>query len=257
MEKTKHKHLLADIWERYPDALATDHSPKESHPVTQHLTDLLVLGPFYFFVVNVADYSVQQASENILSIHGLKNYPETLQQIIDLVHPDDLDFIWQAEEAALAKMAEIGFEHLLQLKTSYSFRMRMADGSYHLFHHQAVHLSKDSSGRLTSALNIHTDIQHLTPFNNRTILVCGVGGRNDYHRIDLSGQGATHAVPKFSKRETEVLTLLAKGLSSKQIADSLFISKETVRMHRKSLMKKAEAHNSNTLIKKCIEWGVL
>ncbi|WP_394330223.1 LuxR C-terminal-related transcriptional regulator [Sphingobacterium paucimobilis] len=40
-------------------------------------------------------------------------------------------------------------------------------------------------------------------------------------------------VTKLSKRELEVLDLLAKGLTSRQIADTLFISVQTVHVHRK------------------------
>jgi DNA-binding NarL/FixJ family response regulator len=42
----------------------------------------------------------------------------------------------------------------------------------------------------------------------------------------------------LSKREEEVLSLVNKGLTSKQIADKLFISFNTVKTHRKNIAKK-------------------
>ncbi|MBK8882774.1 MAG: helix-turn-helix transcriptional regulator [Bacteroidales bacterium] len=42
----------------------------------------------------------------------------------------------------------------------------------------------------------------------------------------------------LSERETEVLKLLSKGLSNKEIADSLNISIHTVISHRKNLTQK-------------------
>ncbi len=53
---------------------------------------------------------------------------------------------------------------------------------------------------------------------------------------------------KFSKREKEIILLLCKGLSTKEIADKLNISLRTVEGHKFRLMKKAEARNSNQLI---------
>jgi len=49
----------------------------------------------------------------------LATQPTTIREIIDQIHPDDLDFVLKAEEATLVKMKEIGFEHQLFLKTSY------------------------------------------------------------------------------------------------------------------------------------------
>ncbi|MGJ1284861.1 LuxR C-terminal-related transcriptional regulator [Sphingobacterium spiritivorum] len=257
MEPNKHRHLLADLWESYPDALSNNFQSEKSYGIVNHLSDLLAVGPYYHYVINIADYSVSQVSERTASIHGLASRPTTIKEIIDLIHPDDLEFVLKAEEATLFKMKEIGFEHQLFLKSSYCFRMRVANGSYHLFHHQAIHLAKDDSGRLASALNIHTDVQHITQINNRIVLVKGIGIRDDYCQIDLSQQKPKSNIPSFSKREMEIISLVAKGNSSSQIAEKLFISPDTVRTHRKNLFRKAETKRVGEFICKCIEWGLL
>jgi DNA-binding NarL/FixJ family response regulator len=43
----------------------------------------------------------------------------------------------------------------------------------------------------------------------------------------------------FTKRQRQILLLIAKGLTSKDIANSLFISLETVKRHRKNMIRKA------------------
>jgi DNA-binding NarL/FixJ family response regulator len=52
----------------------------------------------------------------------------------------------------------------------------------------------------------------------------------------------------FSKREKEVLELLAKGFSSRDISTRLFITEKTVESHRKNLVVKAKVKNTNELI---------
>lgn len=52
----------------------------------------------------------------------------------------------------------------------------------------------------------------------------------------------------ISKREQEVLDLLCKGFSSKQIAEQLFISKHTVDGHRRMLLDKSELSTTPELI---------
>ncbi len=54
---------------------------------------------------------------------------------------------------------------------------------------------------------------------------------------------------KLTSREREVLGLLAEGYTSKQIAERLFLSPETVRTHRKHLMSKLDIHNLSRLVK--------
>jgi DNA-binding NarL/FixJ family response regulator len=61
----------------------------------------------------------------------------------------------------------------------------------------------------------------------------------------------------LSRREKEVLACIAEGLTSKAIAEKLFIAETTVITHRKSLMEKFSASNTALLIKKSAEMGLL
>ena len=59
----------------------------------------------------------------------------------------------------------------------------------------------------------------------------------------------------LSTREKEVLTLLAEGKSSKEIADLLYISSRTVEHHRASINKKLKVKNIVELVKYAIRKG--
>ncbi len=54
---------------------------------------------------------------------------------------------------------------------------------------------------------------------------------------------------QITEREQEVLKLLAQELTSRQIADKLYISERTVETHRKNLMRKTGANNAIGLIR--------
>ncbi|MFM1875991.1 MAG: hypothetical protein RL266_1728 [Bacteroidota bacterium] len=54
---------------------------------------------------------------------------------------------------------------------------------------------------------------------------------------------------ELTEREIEILSLIAEGLSSKQIGDKLFISPRTVDTHRTNLMNKLDIHNIAGLIR--------
>ena len=52
----------------------------------------------------------------------------------------------------------------------------------------------------------------------------------------------------ISKRELEILNLVKEGLSSKQVADTLFISYRTVEVHRHNILKKLKLKNTASLV---------
>jgi DNA-binding NarL/FixJ family response regulator len=62
---------------------------------------------------------------------------------------------------------------------------------------------------------------------------------------------------EITPREKEVLQLVARGHSTKQIADQLGISIRTVETHRINMLKKLEVSNSAELIRKAFELGLL
>ena len=63
--------------------------------------------------------------------------------------------------------------------------------------------------------------------------------------------------PKLSKREKDVLALIAKEMTTSEIADALSISFGTVESHRKNLRAKLQAKNLAGLIIRAIKSGNL
>lgn len=64
-------------------------------------------------------------------------------------------------------------------------------------------------------------------------------------------------VPKLTRREKEILAEAAKGLTTNQIAEKLFISHHTVESHRKNLIEKFQTSNLSSAIKLAIEYGLI
>ncbi|GAC1597209.1 MAG: response regulator transcription factor [Hymenobacter sp.] len=61
----------------------------------------------------------------------------------------------------------------------------------------------------------------------------------------------------LSKREMEVLGLVAAGLTNAEIAVKLFTSKRTVETHRQNIMEKTHTRNTAALIKLAVSQGLL
>jgi DNA-binding NarL/FixJ family response regulator len=61
------------------------------------------------------------------------------------------------------------------------------------------------------------------------------------------------SIPLLTKREKEILILIAEGLTNQQIKEKLFISIDTVDSHRKNLHTKLQVKNTAMLIRYAIE----
>jgi DNA-binding NarL/FixJ family response regulator len=75
-------------------------------------------------------------------------------------------------------------------------------------------------------------------------------------------RGKTKASEKIirivlSPRETEILTLLAKGMNRHEIAQALTINEKTVSTYKARLLQKLDARNTVDLLRLAAEEGLL
>ena len=61
----------------------------------------------------------------------------------------------------------------------------------------------------------------------------------------------------LTPREREILKLIAEGHTSREIADTLFISLKTVLGHRAKIMEKLDIHNRTELIRYALRKGIV
>ena len=77
------------------------------------------------------------------------------------------------------------------------------------------------------------------------------GGSAPVEEASPKGGGA------LSRRETEVLQLIAEGLTNQEIADKLFTSKRTIETHRQNIIAKTQMKNTASLIRFAVSEGLV
>jgi DNA-binding NarL/FixJ family response regulator len=77
----------------------------------------------------------------------------------------------------------------------------------------------------------------------------------EYRKLSASNLRAS-AAPTLTDRETEVLRLVAKGMSAKQIASRLVLSHRTVENHVQATLRKLQLANRVELTRYAIEQGL-
>jgi len=226
------------------------------------VSEAFAVGPFYYYIIDFYDLSISDISKGFKEAHGVD--PEQIKSVNDIlafIHPDDLTIVLKAEEVAIDLIKNtIGVEKIKRYKFSYNFRFKTSSGDYQLYNHQSLILTTDEKGNFGKSLNIHTNINHLAKINNKKLSLIGLGGEPSFLNIDIYGQedcpkSVMIPVNRFSKRELQIIRLIADGKDTNEIADQLFISILTVKTHRKNILGKSGCKNAVDLVARGVSEG--
>ena len=261
------KNLIHRAWQKIPDFFAREDVAPETATglsqaeIDQAMAAMFTSGPSYYYVLDFHNlHAPMHLSPSVQSLLGLDPRHTTIQDIIDRIHPDDLSFVAAAEEAAIRLLKQrIGMEQIKHYKISYCFRLQAADQSYRLFNHQCVVLATDDNNAVSRTLGIHTDIAHLVTENNYKLSLLHLLGGENYFNVNVlhDGEEVMTRPSLFTAREMEVIRRLGYGFTSAEVAADLNIAENTVKNHRKNILKKAGCKNTGQLVSRCIAEGLI
>ena len=225
----------------------------------ERMEAVLSSGHMCYFVVDYQKRLISNIKCNIKFVLGLESRTISFEKIAELIHPDDLSFVRQAETAIRDYYKQnISRKNIGNYKAGYCVRLKTLAGNYQLFQHQSVVLSVDDFGNCVQAFNILTNISNISPSNNYKVTLLDLRGNNSYVELDIFAQKQVIALmPLFTKREIEIIRLMSHGLKSPEIAKRLFISLHTVKNHRKNILHKSQIHSSSELIARCLHQGLI
>ncbi len=179
---------------------------------------------------------------------------------IENYHPDDLRLFNEEifpERVRLLKSIPPD-EHTNYL-FSYNYRYRNKKKEYSNFLQRNCFIKSDEKGNpllslgmivnVTHFVNASPIIQIVEKFSDDPLTPAEIIHKKSFY---LNNEGRL-----FSKREKEVLLWTADGLTSKEIADKLFLSESTIINHRKNMLQKADARNISELVSFSIRQGII
>jgi DNA-binding CsgD family transcriptional regulator len=173
--------------------------------------------------------------------------------IFDKVHPDDLT------ERHILELSY--FEHQKSLLPSerkkYStisrIRASNAEGEYSYINHRTIYLKSQPNDSVWLALCIYAPSIDLLP---RPGIDGKIVNRETGESISFE-QYRNYGQQLLSRREIEVLNLIAKGMGSKEIAVQLHIAVYTVRRHRQNIIRKMQVSNTAEAVKTGLAIGII
>ncbi|MCP2029500.1 DNA-binding CsgD family transcriptional regulator [Flavobacterium sp. HSC-32F16] len=172
--------------------------------------------------------------------------------IFNKINPDDVTERHALELQYLQFLKNLPGEEYRKYSTF--SRLRTSDSqNLNYINHRTMYLKKSSNGSIWLALCLYSPSGNLQTST-------GIDGR-----IVNMQTGETIASEKYnslsetllSKRELEILKLVAKGNNSDQIAGFLNISVYTVRRHRQNIIQKMQVSNTTEALRTAFVMGLI
>lgn len=252
---------MVELWQKADNWYAKTEINLPTHEIENILSSIFCPGPFYYYVIDFPSLKFSFVHPNIQKLIGIKPHEASIEQLSNHVHSKDASYVMKCEKMAMDFLFNsIKPDSINKYKVSYSFRMRNKEGQFSLFLHQAIALSLDEQNRISKVLAVHSNIGHIASENNYKISFIGLDGEKDYLGLDVD-EGIIIQEPvsiaTYTKRELEIVSHLADGWNTNEIAEKLFISPETVRTHRNNIRKKLGCKNSAQLVAESIRAGLI
>ena len=153
------------------------------------------------------------------------------------------------------------FALLSALREQYPQLRVLAHGHLTNEHYVTRAFDLGAHGYLTKASLLPELVHGLTTVAAGRPFLCSAIGLALLSRYHTSGSlvvgDVARATLGLSKREMEVLCLVADGLTNAEIAGKLFTSKRTIETHRQNIMDKTQTRNTAALIKLAVRQGLL
>lgn len=169
------------------------------------------------------------------------------KKILDCIHPDDVagKIAWELQ--FLTFVQHVPAEERKDYYVQHYLRMKDDQGCYHALRHRIFYLDYDTEGNVLLALCLYT-------VHNEQRAGAGIYCSLNDTRVkdaNVCAQGL------LSERECEILSLISRGWPSKQIAEALCISVNTVNNHRQNIMRKLLCQNTTEAISVARRLGLL
>ncbi|MBT1704256.1 response regulator transcription factor [Fulvivirgaceae bacterium PWU20] len=140
---------------------------------------------------------------------------------------------------------------------SCSFKMRNIKGAYYWYLVDTAVIEEDENGYPIRTLITCTNIHQ---FKKDEIIYYNILKKNKEGMYEVMLEGVEDNNKdeyQLTPREIQIINLISRGFSNKEIADRLFISLNTIKTHRKNVLKKTQCKGTAELTNFAFSRGLL
>lgn len=195
----------------------------------------------YIYIYDIIENTVQYITSSFQRLTGYPTLEVTRDFLEEIIHKNDLSYVLKCEEKCTKFSSRLSFEEHFNYVFIYSYRVKTLPDTYIRILQEAQALEVDNDGKLSKMLITHKRIED---YNKRP--------KDDFKIYDKSLNLCIQQknIKILTKRELEILLLIKKGMCSREISETLNISNDTVRTHRKNILNKSNCNSFIELLKK-------
>lgn len=212
------------------------------------------MSDYFWLIGNNVNLSITNTSENIgqLTPYNQSKWVNgNFGIFMEVLHDEDKFFVLRALQLAIEKIESLPADRQKKVRVNIYARMLNAKNEYRWVLIQIPGLYINNETFANCALIMITDLSHII-FKSKPIMFTftdNVNNQNEYYQTEAEPIVLKRAYyPKISKREQEILGLMAKGLTSKEISAQVNRSFHTIENHKRNLRQKTNSKTSAELI---------
>lgn len=223
----------------------------------EHINKIIELDNFlpynstFFCLTNTQNLSFEYVSKNMFSCIGIKSTKlkdKGMRFFWSRIHPDDVEpWLSALNELMSFTIGEISISDRKKMSYTWNFRFKNAKGNYVNIIQNTTPLEFDIENKPIIGLAHYTVLDH-----NIKIDVCAtakfLNANNEYETKYFNNFSQKLLTDGVSNRERDIIRLLVLNYSSKEIANKLSISSNTVDTHRRNILKKLNISSTGELV---------
>lgn len=225
--------------------------------IEQKKADWLKLSELAHSIVLVFDCYTKKfvfVSDNIPQSYGIDSkrlFINGHEPVLEIIHPGDIHYGLLIRKKIYSLLSNLSAEEKMKHKMVHEMRVKNVRGEYIRIIEQEQAIELDNSGNIWLMQSvIDVDASHESETTKSHLYNFETG---EQIFIDLSD---TLEEP-LTNRELNVLQLMKQGLLSKEIANSLNVSINTINTHRQNVLLKLKANNSIEAVNIAQKLGLL
>lgn len=232
----------------------------ETYPhieLDEHIKKLIEFDSYYpynttfFCITNTVRQNFEYISKNFNACTGLSSKEmmlDGMDYFWSRFHPDDVaPWIQCLQDLMNFTMNELNDEQRKRMSYTWNYRIKNGKDNYVTIIQNTTPLQFDKENKPVIGLAHYTVLS-----GQMNIDICAsakyLNSENEYETLFFSNITSKNLLNAISHRERDVIRLLLCKKSSKEIAETLNISKHTVDTHRRNILKKFNVISTGELI---------
>jgi len=251
MSKPYNYSLFFDFIESYLPSGFLNINP--SDPIMQKLNGVMEENDQFFTVSDLGQIKFLYASDRIRQMIGVEPCELNPGHFVEVTHPDDLSRLGVLRAQTFIVEKEVLETQKGSALVSFTMRLRNPAGICNNHLCQAYFFYSAAPHKAVYLLQV---ISNVNWYKMKKKAYHHYKGK-DMSLFRFPDEKLLEIGPNYSARELEIIKLIESGLSSKEIAEKLFLSVFTVNTHRSNILEKSGKANVSDLIYELKDQGLL